>query len=467
VLSSNYGGKMNFAVRHIPTLRGSIFRRLVPFLTSRTGVLGATTVGSLVVRTGSSMLLTRLLTPYDFGIIGIITAVFFTVTLITDLGFEAFLVRHERTDERHFRDVIWTIHAKRGFALFAAVALASPVIAWAFGKPVVALPLAVTSVIFIVNGLASLSPITALRRDKSRELSLLDLGLQIFQTIVCLSLALWWRNAWSMIAAMILQSVLRAICSYVFFQDSAQRPARDRLIAREFLAFSRIVLMSSALTLLIGQSDKMVLGRLFTLDQFGLYAIALTISSAPTSFASAYIRRIAYPIYAKSWREAPDQLRNVYYNVRRAAARLYAFGCGGLIGGAPLLIALLYDPRYAHASIFVSLIMIASALRLPNVAAAELLTATGDIKGTLRINMVRLVWLMFAMPTGIFLFGATGVVAAVGLIEVPAMLYCWVSLHRVRLLKLREEIAFLALLLAGAGIGFLVAKEVLLIAPAI
>ena len=45
------------------------------------------------------MILTRLLSPHELGIVGIIAAVFYAVTMITDLGFEAFLVRHERTDD--------------------------------------------------------------------------------------------------------------------------------------------------------------------------------------------------------------------------------------------------------------------------------------------------------------------------------------------------------------------------------
>src|SRR3954452_25590251 len=85
---------------------------------SRTGVLGLTTIGNLVVRTGSSMLLTRLLAPEAFGIVGLITAIFFAVALVTDLGFEAFLIRDHRTEDHHFRNVIWTIHAVRGLGLF-------------------------------------------------------------------------------------------------------------------------------------------------------------------------------------------------------------------------------------------------------------------------------------------------------------------------------------------------------------
>ena len=74
-------------------------KRLLAFGRSRTGVLAITTGGTFVVRTISSVILTRLLTPYDFGIIGIIGAIFFAVTMVTDLGFEAFLIRHERAED--------------------------------------------------------------------------------------------------------------------------------------------------------------------------------------------------------------------------------------------------------------------------------------------------------------------------------------------------------------------------------
>ena len=442
---------------------GGLFR----LARTRTGVLALTTGGNFVVRTASSIVLTRLLTPSDFGIVGIISSIFVAVNMITDLGFEAFLIRHHRSDERHFRDVIWTIHLKRGAALFLSVALASPLIAWVLGKPVIAVPLAVASSIFLMNGLTSLSVIIALRQDKSRELSLFDFGLQLFQTFACLLLALWFRNAWSMIAAMVLSTALRAMLSYRLFPDAAQRPARDREISREFLAFSRVVLVSSALTLLIMQSDKFVLARLFTLGEFGLYAIALTIASAPTGFGETYFRRIVFPIYAQAWREARSELRTVYYGVRRIQSALYAFGCGGLIGGAPLLVALLYDPRYAAAATFISLLMISTALRLPNVAASEFLTALGDMKQMLGITIVRVIWLALAIPAGFILFGALGVVGAVGLVEAPAMLYCWWLLRRAGIFNVSEELSYLGLVCGGAALGFFVSTAGLRLFPTI
>jgi O-antigen/teichoic acid export membrane protein len=385
--------------------------------------------------------------------------------MFTDLGFQAFVVRHDRTDDPHFRNVIWTIHIQRGVALFVLVVLASPLIAELLGKPMIALPLAIASATFAIDGAASLSLIVALRKDKSRELSLLDLGVQIFQTVASILLALWFRNAWAMIGAMLLRSVMRSFLSYRLFGDSRQRVERDPAIRREFLTFSRLILASSIITLIVAQSDKLILARLFSLREFGFYALALSITSAPIAFASSYVRRVVFPVYASTWREHPNQLASVYYSVRRRGSILYAIGCGGLIGGAPLLVALLYDPRYAPASMFISLLMISVALQVTNISATELLTAAGNLKPLVRVNLARLFWLAVGIPGGFVIAGPIGVVAAVGLIEVPAMIFNWVLLRKVGVLNLREEMLNIGVIASAALIAFLGSSVVLGLIP--
>jgi len=214
--------------------------------------------------------------------------------------------------------------------------------------------------------------------------------------------------------------------------------------------------VSSILTLMLAQSDKIVLARLFSLRDFGLYSLAISITTAPKSFALSFVTRVAFPVYAQTWRERPSALGNTYYSVKRRASILYALGCGALIGGAPLLIAILYDPRYAAASTYISLIMISVALQITNTSATELLTAAGEMKALVHVNLVRLVWLAIAMPLGFWFGGPIGIVAAVGLIEMPATMFNWILLQRLNVLDWREELLNLGLiggtaLIASAG----------------
>jgi O-antigen/teichoic acid export membrane protein len=136
-----------------------------------------------------------------------------------------------------------------------------------------------------------------------------------------------------------------------------------------------------------------------------------------------------------------------------------------LIGGAPLLVALLYDPRYATASIFLSLIMISVALQITNFSATELLTATGNLKPLVHINLIRLLWLAVSIPGGFVIAGPIGVVAAVGLIEVPATIFNWVLLRRLDVLNLREEILNIGLIAGSALIAFIGGSVVMHLMP--
>jgi lipopolysaccharide exporter len=436
-------------------------QRLSVLWTTRTGVIVLTSIATMAVRTVSSIILTRLLTPEAFGIVGIIGAIFFVLTMLTDLGFQAFLVPHEKGDERHFRDVIWTIHAVRGLVLAVLAAAASPFVAWLLGKPLLALPFAIASLTFVFAGLTSFSLMTALRHHGARKLSLFDFTLQVFQTVACVLLAIWWRNVWAMIAAMILQSALRLMLSYAWFPDSKHALARDPGISREFFNFSRLILATSVITLIILQTDKVVLARLFTLEQFGLYAIALSLASAPTAIGDAYLTKVVFPVYAQIWRSAPNVLAGVYYSIRRSVSLLFALCSGALIGGAHLLVVVLYDPRYEGAALWLSLLMVGVGLRLPNVAASQFMIAKGDIKATLQVSVVRLIWFLIALPIGYLRFGPVGVVAAVGLVEVPAMLYSWVVLQRAKVLNLREELLFVVVMGVGALLSYAISTELL------
>ncbi|MDB5687148.1 MAG: Membrane protein involved in the export of O-antigen and teichoic acid, partial [Rhizorhabdus sp.] len=309
-------------------------------------VLIGTTIASNLLRIASTMAMTRLLAPDVFGLVGIINTIFFIVTMLTDLGFQAYVVRHADGDDRRFLDVIWTIHAGRGAALaLISAALALP-LAHLLAKPELVLPLAVASIIFFINGVASLSLITALRTHQVRKLCYLDLGVLVFQTIIAVVAAALLHDVWSIIVAMIMAAILRAVLSYSLFPGSGSGIAIDKAIQKDFWAFSRFIMGSSLLTLLIAQTDKIVLARIFSLDRFGLYVIATTLASVPLAFVGSYASRILYPRYASVFREAPDRLPSIYYAGRRTMSLLYSFAAGGLIGCAPLVVRLLYDDRY-------------------------------------------------------------------------------------------------------------------------
>jgi O-antigen/teichoic acid export membrane protein len=295
--------------------------------------------------------------------------------------------------------------------------------------------------------------VTALRERQLPRLSLLDILGTVAQVIVSVLLALAWHSYWAIVVAMLGASVTRTALSYVLFDNPRRRFRLDRGYAGELWGFARFVTGSSVISMVLMQSDKVVLARLLPLDMLGLYMLAGNLALAPMAFTTAYASRVLYPTYARAWREEPQNLARIFYSTRWRVSMLYMIAAGGLIGTAPLIVAILYDERYAGAALYLRLLAITPLLALASISANEVLTASGHVQVTFHANLVKIASLGLIAPFALILFGPLGLIVCVGTLELPTLLYCWIQLHRLGLLGLRQELALLALGAAGAVIG--------------
>ncbi|WP_174275115.1 oligosaccharide flippase family protein [Sphingomonas bacterium] len=411
-----------------------------------------------ILRIVSSMTLTRLLSAEAFGVSGIVFSVSMVIQLISDVGLYAFIVRHEKGDDARFLDEIWSLRLLRSAALTIVMAALSWPIAKVLGKPQMAAVLAVWSLNFIIEGLGSLAFATAVRQQKLWGLTAMEVIGAVTQLVVSILLALILHNYWALVFAMLAGFAIKAVISYTMFPGSRRRFVIDRPRARELWAFSRYIAMSSILTMLIMQSDKLVLARMMPLAVYGFYAIATTLATAPLPLAHTYTNRILFPAYSEAARADPPYLRDLYYSKRRLAALGYMFAAGGLIGGASLLVAVLYDHRYASVPPYLQLMAISTIVYFPNNAAEEALVASGRTRWTLYANIARIGWLGTMGIAALLAHQVMLLVAVVGTVEVAAMLVYWEGLRRLRLLNLWQEGLGFAAGAGGLALGAIVSR---------
>lgn len=419
-----------------------------------TNIVVASVVLTNLLRMASSIILTRLLMPEVFGVAGLIASVQFTVALATDLGFQAFVVRHEDGDKKRFLDTVWTVSLIRSSLLALVLIGLSGQLAELFGKPELAPMIAVSGLAFVIEGLASLTLLTALRNRKILQLSVLELVALVVQIAASAVLAYLWGDYWAILVGLMIGSAVKTVLSYAMFTDALRRFALDRRYLRDLWMFARYVTGSSIIFLLISQCDKLVLAKVMSLDMFGFYILAGNLASAPLGFATAYASRVLYPTYSQMFRENEGDLRARFYAKRRMVSLLYALATGGLIGSAPLIIGVLYDDRYASAALYLQILCIAALFALNSNAANETLTATGRVRATFEASCAKLVWLAAAGALAYFYAGAMGLIVAVGLMEIPAMLLKWARMQFAGLLDLRQELLFVGAGALGLAGGF-------------
>ncbi|MDB5581793.1 MAG: hypothetical protein JWR80_6969 [Bradyrhizobium sp.] len=414
--------------------------RLTSAITGATAAVVGTVVLTNFVRIFSSAILTRLLSSADYGVIGIITSITYIIVMLSDFGFFAFLVRHKDGDDERLLDEVWTIRLIRSAGITILLILLAQPYAVYSGKPILAPVIAVWAFNQLLDGCASLAFAQAVRNGQVARLSWMEFGVNLFQVGISIAAAWWLRSYWSIVIAVLLGGAVKVFLSYALFPGSRRRLSYSRARAREIWSFSRFIAGSSILSLLLGQTDKVVLSRALPLAIFGIYSIATLLALAPRAVVYPYCTRVLYPAYAKQFREAAmSGFSAVYYGRRRLVSLLYMLVMGGVIGGAPLLVAILYDPRYAGVAPLLRIIAISAMLLLNNVAAEQAMVATGKSQVTLHLNLARFAWLAMAGFGGFVVLGPIGLIWAVGTIEVIAMLYCWFVLSRADVLNLAEE----------------------------
>jgi lipopolysaccharide exporter len=236
-----------------PDLPG-LARWIGAFLMRDTNVVICTVVTTNLLRMASSMVLTRLLVPEAFGIVGLIGSISFILSMLSDLGFQAFVIRHRDGSEPRFLDVIWTIRFLRAAALCVILVILAQPIATLLGNSHLWPALAVSALQFLIEGGSSLSVITALRERQLPRLSLLDIFGVTAQVVASIAFALVWRNYWAIIWAMLLSCIIRTALSYLLFPGSRRHFRLDREYSDDLWKFARFVTGSSIITMILMQS---------------------------------------------------------------------------------------------------------------------------------------------------------------------------------------------------------------------
>ncbi len=406
------------------------------------------------IRFASNLILTRLLYPEAFGLMSIIGSVLMFLTMLSDVGYHAFFIRH-RSQDPNVLDTVWSVKLIRSFILAAVIAAVAYPVSLFYGHPELFAPLLVIAVSSIIGGFDALSMMVAQRNQRFFKFSIIEVVLQLSQTIVTIVLAVIFRSYWALVFGSTVSTILGMIFSYTLFPNSARRFAIDRDVLRELWGFSRVVLPSSAITLILTQSDKLIIAKLFDIRLLGIYAIATTLTAFFNNFASRITNTVLFARFSEANRQAPHTLREVYYRERSKLLPKYLLLCGFIAPLGTLIFQILYDPRYLAGGLYFSILMAAPVLRSISMTCEQALIAKGQIRAALEGNIARLIWFVGLIVVLFHFFGFFGVLAAVASIDLPPLIVFWWRLRKEGLMDIRREMSVFLYLLAGLALGII------------
>ncbi|MBK9234574.1 MAG: lipopolysaccharide biosynthesis protein [Rhodoferax sp.] len=249
----------------------------------------------------SVLILARLLTPSDFGLVAMASSVVAMIELMSAFGFDTALIQRSDAKRTHF-DTAWTFQVLFGTASAALLlALALPAADF-YRDPRVSYILPVLALGALIQGLENIGPVMFRKSlDFKREFVFL-LAKRLVSFAVTIAMALIFRNYWALVIGTVAGRAATTLMSYAMHD---YRPRLSLAASAELFHFTKWLLISNLLGFLQQNADKFILGRTIGARPLGLYNIANEIAALPATVLIAPINRAVYPVYAKLATDLP------------------------------------------------------------------------------------------------------------------------------------------------------------------
>lgn len=428
-------------------------KRIRPALGDGTSTLISLHIVTAVLRLGSNLIVSRLFAPEVYGAIGVIMSITFILQMTSDLGFNAYITRHRTADVKVLHTV-WTVRLIRNVILTSVMALGAGFLANLYSAPEIAEGVRAAAFLILLGAFPSAAMLTAERDRRIIRLSVIDFSRTLLVISTTIVAAYFLRTYWAVIIAMFAGGLFTLFASYRLMPGP---PMRLRLKLDEVLdlwRFSRIIVPSSIIGIILTQTDKFFLANFFPLAELGKFMLASSITMAIVALNTQYVMRVFYPLIAQVLRQNPQDALKTYYASRRRYTLIMAFLVGGVVGGGALVTQILFNDNYLGAGFYLSILAILPLAKLITHPAQQALIAKGFVRATLTSNFVRLGWVLVAGPIAYFQFGPLAVVIVMCLAEAVTIPYFWWKLRRFELFSLRSELLVLAAAAIGIALGY-------------
>jgi O-antigen/teichoic acid export membrane protein len=405
--------------------------------------------GGQILRFGGNLLLTRLLFPEFFGLMALVNIFIIGLNLFSDVGIGLSIIQNKRGDEPDFLNTAWTMKVIRGLGLWLACLLLANPLATLYEEPQLQWVIPVVGLTTILDGFGSTAIYTLERHMSVQKLTLLEISAQAIQIAV---MAIWaWQSPtlWALVIGSLISSLVKLIWSYYLIPGQANRFRWEKRAVQEIFSLGRWIFLSTALTFLAEQADRLLLGKLFPLELLGIYGIALMLSDVPRQVTLALSTRVIFPAVSQLAELPRFEMRAKILPHRKRLLLILTAGMAILIGVGDLLILLLYDDRYADAAWMLPILALGIWPRLLCSTIDTSLIAIGKVQYTTLGNFFRLLSTVGGILLGFSLFGPVGAVTAVALNDLFYYICVSFGLHREGISCLQQDLKATLLLLGG------------------
>jgi O-antigen/teichoic acid export membrane protein len=316
--------------------------------TARGGMITMTSHGvKFVITMAATIVMARLLTPRDYGLIAMVVVVTNYMTMFKDMGLSLATVQRAEISDEQISTLFW-INVVLAVGITLITIAISPAIVYFYGEPRLLLITVVISLGFILGGLSVQHE--ALLKRQMRFVALSAISIIALVTGYAVGILLAWKGAgyWAIVGS---QLALIGTTTLGTWIASGWIPGRPRRYAgvRPMLAFGRNVTGYATLNVFARNFDTLVLGRYWGPQNLGLYNKSQMVLSIPTDQMNEPFSSVAIPALSRLT-DSPERYREAYVRILEKVALLTFPAVAMLMAASDWVVRILLGPQWTDSA---------------------------------------------------------------------------------------------------------------------
>lgn len=398
------------------------------------------------------IILARLLSPSDFGLIGMCTVLVALGTTFVESGFGIALIRKKDCTDTDYNTVFY-FNLVVSVLFYTILYFTAPLISRFFNQPQLIAIIRVLGLVIII-GAFNIIQRTILTKEVNFKLqtkiTILSLIISGAIGIACASVGL---GVWSLIFQSIALSFF-GVCFMWIFNQWRPRLVYSWKSFRELFAFGSNLLITDLIETLYKNAYYIVIGKFFSSASLGFFTRAETTVSLVTNNIVNTVKRVSYPVLAKL-QDDEMELKKMYRKLVKNTMLVCCTLIFGMAAVAEPLIVVLIGEKWVPSVINIQLLCFAGIFLPLTIFNLNGINVKGQSKLYLKLQLTNKFMAIPVILVGIF-YGITPML--IGFI-VLAILYYMINVHfSAKLIKypMKEQLADIAPIFLISGIISLV-----------
>lgn len=266
-------------------------------------------VANMLLRVGSLMVLARLLSPFDFGLVGMVTAVTGVLSFLKEFGLSTASVQRASVSEEQMSTLFW-INILVG-ALLGVVSLGvAPFVVAFYHEPRLFMVTMALATGFVFNAAGVQHNALLQRRLQFTALAFIEVLSLFASSVVSVIFAIRGWGYWALVAWSITLPLASTVFTWFYAQWIPGRPRRGTGMGA-MIRFGGTVTLNSLVVYAAYNVDKILLGRFWGAEITGIYGRAYQLINLPKDNLNLSVGAITFPILARV-QDDPQRLRGYF-----------------------------------------------------------------------------------------------------------------------------------------------------------